>query len=241
MVRHLSLGLIACVFSLGAPVQVKALEPIHHPIFGGICIVDKSCRDSISATCAQLHCRAQSEKCNGDYSSGACKDIKDLHDAGTCSVVTKDCGSDLPSILDLPGLLDALTDDDSAVIAIDDTGGGGGNGIQGIIDDIRDEAAVAMAMALAGGSEIEDRDSLGGRLSVSETRMRSIQTGAGSAARFGVAAAGLVGSTICVGGGCVCIGDDSCNDMFEGACADPDIPAVCLENDDGAVLCACSF
>lgn len=63
----------------------------------GECLVPVGCDNSIDATCTQLYCRALKASCQGDFSSGECKDIKDLHAAGHCSLLAdSDCGSSLP-------------------------------------------------------------------------------------------------------------------------------------------------
>ena len=73
----------------------------------GKCVVSSKCAsDSIQAGCADLYCRALKAGCKGNYSSGTCKDIKDLHDAASCSLFAKsDCGNSLPRIFAIGGLL----------------------------------------------------------------------------------------------------------------------------------------
>jgi hypothetical protein len=60
------------------------------------CPIPKGCRgNTIDATCAVIACKAKG--CDG-YGSGTCKDLKDLHDAGQCSLASDGCGSTLPRI-----------------------------------------------------------------------------------------------------------------------------------------------
>ncbi len=66
----------------------------------GKCVIPSKCTtNSIDATCAKLYCKALAAKCDGEYSSGECHDIKELHDKGNCSLARSGCGDTLPKIL----------------------------------------------------------------------------------------------------------------------------------------------
>jgi hypothetical protein len=61
------------------------------------CKVPAKCtKNTIDSTCAKLACKADKKDCDGDYSSGDCKDIKDLHEAGMCELAKDGCGDTLP-------------------------------------------------------------------------------------------------------------------------------------------------
>ncbi len=59
-------------------------------------IPSKCANNSIDSTCSQLACRARKEGCAGDYSSGECKDIADLHEISMCEFARDGCGKSLP-------------------------------------------------------------------------------------------------------------------------------------------------
>ena len=113
----LFLGIVLALCSYNASAKPK-LGP------GGTCIVSTKCTNSIDATCAQLYCKALSKGCNGNYDSGDCKDIKELHDIGMCSLAKNECGSTLPTIIKVGGFSIEVIDDERFVIvdpgAVDD-------------------------------------------------------------------------------------------------------------------------
>ena len=62
------------------------------------CNLEGCTGNSIYATCKKLGCRADDEGCDGSYSSGECKKIKDLHKAAMCDTLSKkECGKGLPA------------------------------------------------------------------------------------------------------------------------------------------------
>lgn len=84
----------------------------------GSCKIPVGCTgNTVNATCAKIYCRALRAKCKGDYSSGDCKDIKDLHKEGKCSAARKGCGETLPRILTLGDLEISL--DGEVFVAVD--------------------------------------------------------------------------------------------------------------------------
>lgn len=85
-------------------------------IFGNCVLPSKCTSNSIDATCAKLYCRGLKEKCDGDYSSGKCKDIKDLHTAGNCSLAKSGCGDTLPRILTIGSLQVDISDGEVFVV-----------------------------------------------------------------------------------------------------------------------------
>lgn len=87
----LGIGLAAAVFSFGSDAYAKSKKPTLSA--DGICISDKSCAyTSPTATCAKLYCQALGAQCKGDYSSGTCKQIKEIYDAANCDFVRPACG-----------------------------------------------------------------------------------------------------------------------------------------------------
>ncbi|MEX0406778.1 hypothetical protein ABGN05_13995 [Aquibium sp. LZ166] len=60
----------------------------------GTCKPAAGCINSIDATCSKIACAAK--ECDGNYDSGRCKDLKELHEAGQCGFAKKKCGRDLP-------------------------------------------------------------------------------------------------------------------------------------------------
>lgn len=61
------------------------------------CPVPEGCQiPSTSAHCAVIACKAKA--CKGDYSSGDCKDLKELHEIA-CIGVPKKCGGTLPRVV----------------------------------------------------------------------------------------------------------------------------------------------
>lgn len=79
------------------PATLAALEAYMDDKPAGSCKPNAACINSIDATCAKLACRAKDADCSGDYTSGECKDIKDLHDAGGCEFASEKCGRKLPN------------------------------------------------------------------------------------------------------------------------------------------------
>jgi len=59
--------------------------------------------NTIDAACSKMECRAKG--CKGDFSSGDCKTLGDLHEA-SCELASDKCGKDLPTELGLATIAD---------------------------------------------------------------------------------------------------------------------------------------
>ena len=58
----------------------------------------KGCTDnSIDSGCATLACQARDAACAGNYRSGKCKDLKELHRDAMCELAKPGCGDTLPN------------------------------------------------------------------------------------------------------------------------------------------------
>ena len=91
MNRSLACEVGVLVFAFSA-----AFAADNAPTSGAECPVPKGCTsNTIDADCAIMACKAKG--CNSDYSSGACKDLKELHEI-SCFGAKKDCGRDLPRL-----------------------------------------------------------------------------------------------------------------------------------------------
>jgi hypothetical protein len=63
---------------------------------GGGCDLEGCEGNSLDADCKKISCLADDAGCSGNYGSGRCHDLKELHDAALCELAKGGCGDTLP-------------------------------------------------------------------------------------------------------------------------------------------------